>query len=313
MKQSSFVVLYHKETILPNHNPSRTHGCLPGLPVEYLRMSCVTRHLYSLVWLLGTGPLLFSQPISPPFTQPPTLENEGVPLLPDTNQPSAPASPTPEVTTLPTPTPNPTAVPEAAPKPPAPAPFRLKGLTECPPHIQELIRSAFRLEEQKLSYQYGSADPSKGGMDCSGTVSYLLRDSGWKKVPRQSDAFYRWVWESGNFVAVNGTTFESFEWKKLKPGDLLFWTGTYAVSKDRDPAISHVMIYLGLEEVTGRRLMFGASEGRRYQDKTRSGVGVFDFYLPVIGKTEGGRQPRFIGYGSVPGLPDTLKTQVTNP
>ena len=151
-----------------------------------------------------------------------------------------------------------------------------------------------------LGYQYGSSNPQNGGMDCSGTVFYLLRQMGLKDVPRQADGFYHWVWSEKLFFAVNSasTNFDSFEWKLLQPGDLLFWTGTYDVK--RNPPISHVMIYLGEDEVTGHRFMFGASENRRYREMRKSGVGVFDFELPKPGTSDS--SSRFIGYARIPGL-----------
>jgi hypothetical protein len=51
--------------------------------------------------------------------------------------------------------------------------------------------------------------------------------------------------------------------------------------------------------------MMGASEGRRFNDVSRYGVSVFDFVLPRQVETDavGGKAPpRFIGYGSIPGL-----------
>jgi cell wall-associated NlpC family hydrolase len=271
----------------------------------------------TLILLLGAWSLLtaFAQEGTPPFTPPAEMQESPKPVekTPEAEPVTEiPVSPTPTPTVTPSPEPEPAKVLSPA-TAPAPAPVRLKGFAELPAKVQELVLGAFRLNNLNLSYKYGAADPSLGGMDCSGTVYYLLRELGWKNVPRQADAFYRWVWQSGQFVAVNGTTFDSYEWKNLRPGDLLFWTGTYAVSKDRDPAISHVMIYLGVDQDTGRRVMFGASDGRRYQDKSRSGVGLFDFNLPVIGKTDSGRQPRFIGYGRIPDPPEIKTSQVTKP
>jgi peptidoglycan DL-endopeptidase CwlO len=210
---------------------------------------------------------------------------------------------------------SPTSIPEiektSEPEKPAPPPsdpplVALRDFKNNPPIIQTLILRAFALHQQNLGYRFGSADPQQGGMDCSGTVSFLLRDLGWKNVPRQSDGFYRWAWQAETFRAVHASTWKSFEWAQLQPGDLLFWVGTYSVQKERDPAISHVMLYLGEEEGSGRKLMFGASEGRRYQGKSKNGVGLFDFYLPEADKTSPQR-PRFIGYARIPGLETTVQ------
>jgi hypothetical protein len=46
----------------------------------------------------------------------------------------------------------------------------------------------------------------------------------------------------------------------------------------------------------------GASEGRRFNDVSRSGVSVFDFEMPRHAKGDTGTS-RFIGYGAIPGFP----------
>ncbi len=61
------------------------------------------------------------------------------------------------------------------------------------------------------------------------------------------------------------------------------------------------MIYLGTNRHTGRRVMVGASEGRRFNDISRYGVSVFDFELPRHASGDTGAS-RFIGYGAIPGL-----------
>jgi cell wall-associated NlpC family hydrolase len=172
-----------------------------------------------------------------------------------------------------------------------------------PVAVQTLIADALALTKEGLVYKYGSNDPKNGGMDCSGTVQYVLKKEGVASVPRDASEFYKWTREQGLFQAVNSTDPHSFEFADLKPGALLFWIGTYDVQ--RDPPITHVMIYLGTEKKTGKRVMFGASEGRRYGSSPRYGVSVFDFTMPGFpppaSYTAG--KARFIGYAAVPGLP----------
>jgi cell wall-associated NlpC family hydrolase len=172
-----------------------------------------------------------------------------------------------------------------------------------PAPIRTLIADALALTGQGLSYKYGSADPKNGGMDCSGTVNYVLLHEGVAGVPRDASGFYIWVRQPGLFQAVNSTDPGTFELAALKPGDLLFWTGTYSI--ERDPPITHVMLYLGTEKKTGKRVMFGASEGRRYGGASRYGVSVFDFTLPGFPppKSYTSGTARFIGYAPIPGLP----------
>jgi cell wall-associated NlpC family hydrolase len=183
----------------------------------------------------------------------------------------------------------------------------LQDFDSDPPEVRRLLEQALALTTQNLTYKYGSDDPREGGMDCSGTVYYLLGQAGAKDAPRDASEMYRWVWERGEFRSVLSSNPETFELAKLKPGDLLFWSGTYHV--ERDPPVTHVMIYLGINRATGRRVMVGASEGRRFNGKSRYGVSVFDFTLPgskSAGETASGGagdlQARFVGYGSIPGL-----------
>jgi cell wall-associated NlpC family hydrolase len=164
-----------------------------------------------------------------------------------------------------------------------------------------MVDTALELTTRNLDYKYGSADPSSGGMDCSGFVFYVLNQAGLRDVPRDSSQQYVWVRKAGTFRAVNSRHEDTFELDELTPGDLLFWTGTYSI--ERDPPITHAMIYLGREKGTNQRIMVGASDGRTYKGESRYGVSVFDFKVPRAAKTDEGRlTPSFIGYGRVPGL-----------
>jgi len=170
--------------------------------------------------------------------------------------------------------------------------LQLKHYENYPYKTQQLIEQALHLSNQNLTYLYGSADPKKGGMDCSGTIYHLLKNSHIKDVPRQANDIYRWVWQKGHFVAVNSDQFSSFEFSKLKPGYLLFWSGTYNTT--HTPPISHVMLYLG-HDYHNHPIMFGSSYGRSYLGKPISGVGLYDFKLPSRNS-----KARFLGYGCIP-------------
>ncbi len=176
-------------------------------------------------------------------------------------------------------------------------PEDLVEYSKMPSKIQKLIRGALELTTQKLGYKYGSNSPVNKGMDCSGTVQRALISAGVKGVPRSSYTMYHWAKQAGKLNVVSGVhSFGHQSLENLKPGDLLFWEGTYA-TKDRVPPISHVMIYLGTLKSDGKPVIFGASSGRRYRGTKIHGVSVFDFSLPKPDS-----KARFTGFGPVPGL-----------
>jgi cell wall-associated NlpC family hydrolase len=165
--------------------------------------------------------------------------------------------------------------------------------------VRKLMESALEMTTQDLTYTYSSDDPANGGMDCSGFTAYVLRKNGYPDVPRDASEQYLWVRKAGTFRAVLSRNEETFELDDLRPGDLLFWMGTYAT--DHDPPITHTMIYLGTEKGSKHRIMVGSSDGRAYHGKSRWGVSVFDFEVGGRGKTNG---VMFVGYGRPPGLRD---------
>jgi hypothetical protein len=174
-------------------------------------------------------------------------------------------------------------------------PIPIAQLVEYPtysPAVRALILKAQLLSQMKLTYLYGSSDPKNKGMDCSGTIYYLLNQMKINHVPRQSDELLTWVEDNKKLYRVNHNDFSSPDFSNLNPGDLLFWSGTY--STHRRSGISHVMLYLGKNK-NGDRLIFGSSDGRTYQGKKMWGVSVFDFLLP-----NGAGPQRFVGYGRIP-------------
>ncbi len=224
-------------------------------------------------------------------------------------KPSPTPTPSPEESASASPgpseTPKASATPSASPKKKgAPATIsasEIEGYEKYPEHIRNVIDMGLDLTKRNLDYKYGSADPANGGMDCSGFVFYVLTQNGVRDVPRDSSQQYVWLRKAGTFRAVNSRHDDTFELEELAPGDLLFWTGTYSI--ERDPPITHAMIYIGREKGTNQRVMIGASDGRTYKGESRYGVSVFDFKVSRTGKTDEGRlTPTFIGYGHIPGL-----------
>ena len=168
----------------------------------------------------------------------------------------------------------------------------LQDFNANPEKVKTLINLGLNLAGQHLKYQYGDANPKAGGMDCSGTIYYMLKTMGIKEVPRSSNLIYSWVWKKGHFYAVNSNKQDSFEFSHLNPGDLLFWNGTYAI--DRNPNVTHVMLYIGKNKA-GELLMLGASDGRTYKGRQIYGVSVFDFKMPAPDS-----KSRFLGYSCTP-------------
>ena len=204
-------------------------------------------------------------------------------------EPQPPSSEAAQATPSPSPSPTTAAVSSLKPD-------DLRSFYNNPPEVQQLLTAALELTELNLSYLYGSADPTRGGMDCSGTIYFLLQKMGVSDVPRTASQQYVWVRRADVFHPVVSTHMDSFELDALRPGHLLFWTGTY--SADVDPPVTHTMIYLGKARSDGRPLMVGASDGRTFRGDKKFGVSVFDFVIP---KPEG-RNPmsRFIGYAEIP-------------
>src|ERR1041385_3590862 len=181
------------------------------------------------------------------------------------------------------------------------SPDEIAEYESYPPKVRQIVDAGLALTKQNLGYTYGSADPKNGGMDCSGFIYYVLQQNGFSDVPRDSSQQYVWVRKAGGFNAVLSRKEDSFELDALKPGDLLFWRGTYSI--DRDPPITHTMIYLGREKRTNKRVMLGSSDGRTYDGKQRFGVSVFDFKVPPPPNSGDAKiSPVFVGYGRIPGL-----------
>lgn len=174
--------------------------------------------------------------------------------------------------------------------------------------VRKLIEVSLSLTKKKLGYQFGSNSPDNWGMDCSGTVQCTLKMFGMEKVPRSSWDFYQWAKASGELKPAQGvTTLEDPSLADLKPGDLLFWEGTYETG-DRVPPISHVMIFLGTLKKDGAGVMFGASSGRRYRGKSIHGVSVFDWAVPGPESAS-----KFVGYSPIPGLKPKDEIPVAKP
>ena len=144
------------------------------------------------------------------------------------------------------------------------------------------------LASKRLPYRFGGSNPGAGGMDCSGTVRWVMRSMGQRDIPRTAYDQYRWLSKQGMIYSPRST---SDAVSQLRPGYLLFWSGTYRSSKP----ITHVMIYAGYDQRTGKHMVFGA-KGKTKRGVNGAGVDFFKMKLDLGGSTN------FAGYAPVPGF-----------
>src|SRR5207244_10476727 len=129
----------------------------------------------------------------------------------------ATATPTPVLTPLPTETPLLRPMPSLPPMiKTSPTPIAKKAATapttisiteiadsqSYSPDLRKIVELSLNLAPRNLSYKYASADPAKGGMDCSGFIYYVLTSCGFKDVPRDAGDQYIWVRKAGIFEDV---------------------------------------------------------------------------------------------------------------
>lgn len=160
--------------------------------------------------------------------------------------------------------------------------------------VAQVQQVCHEVSKHRLPYVFGGESYAEGGMDCSGSVHHVLSRVGYRYVPRQSNHQYYWLVKTGEFKKAS--SLDERILGKMKPGDLMFWKGTYNTGK-RWPNVSHVMVYMGRDPRTGKYWMFG---GRGTSKRGVNGGGV-DFFSFSPRESEG-RSASFIGYGSVPGV-----------
>ena len=175
----------------------------------------------------------------------------------------------------------------------------LKGFAELPETRRTLIQTALKAigEVAGMPYLYGGNGAADGGFDCSGALHHVLRKAG-LKPPRTSADQFLWIRKNSKLhpvpSAARDISHESFA--ALRPGDLLFWTGTYQPDDARLVKITHVAMFLGYEEKDGRPVMINATNGRSYRGQKVNGYGICDFRVPKADS-----KSRLVGYGTPPG------------
>ena len=132
----------------------------------------------------------------------------------------------------------------------------LREFESLPEDRKMLIRTAIDVARESpwLPYLYGGSSPKDGGFDCSGAMYFVLNTAG-LEPPRTSAAQYLWVKGEKRLHEIPNdvTSLDHEGMKKLQPGDLLFWGGTYAPEDQRTVNVTHVALYLGHEKKTASR------------------------------------------------------------
>jgi cell wall-associated NlpC family hydrolase len=176
----------------------------------------------------------------------------------------------------------------------------LAGFDALPEDRKKLIQQAITTAQTSpwLPYKFGGSDPKDGGFDCSGAMYFVMNAAG-LKPPRTSADQYLWIKEADRLheVPTDVRDIDHPGLATLTPGDLLFWSGTYAPSDGRTANITHVAMYLGKEKKDQRPVMINATDGRSYRGTQANGYGVYDFYLPREGS-----KAVFAGFGTPPGI-----------
>lgn len=176
----------------------------------------------------------------------------------------------------------------------------LKEFEALPEDRKKLIRKAIDVATLSpwLPYQFGGSCPKDGGFDCSGAMYFVMTEVG-LDPPRTSANQFIWIKTGKRLreVAATVTSLDDPAMKALRPGDLLFWGGTYIPTDGRLLNITHVALFLGHEKKDGNAVMINATDGRSYRGIKANGYGVYDFRLP----REGGKSV-FMGYGTPLGI-----------
>jgi cell wall-associated NlpC family hydrolase len=115
-------------------------------------------------------------------------------------------------------------------------------------------------------------EPRSWAMDCSNTSRYLYKVTAGIQLPRTASDQYYYLHLQGKAwdAPLNSQGFVDTQFlrRNLKPGDLLFWENTYR--PERQPPITHVMVYLGTNE-KGQWIMAGSQSSRGGEHNRRNG------------------------------------------
>lgn len=136
----------------------------------------------------------------------------------------------------------------------------------------QLVRTAAQIiVKERPIYSFGAHKPVLGRYDCSSFIKETALRAKLAPLPRDSRSQFELLKRTGKVWLKNDPG-----WQDLRPGDLIFFSGTYRHSHSNP--ISHVMIYAGENQMIGAQ---------------SSGVGLFDF-TPVSPKGSPGSDCRSV-------------------
>ncbi len=171
----------------------------------------------------------------------------------------------------------------AAPNP-TPAPGSPSGSRYTPEQValqKKFVEETRQLALSGVGYDSSWRPPgeeSDWAMDCSNTTRYLYRKVAGIGIERTASDQYYDLQQKGMAWEVprdgQGEPASAALFAKLQIGDLLFWQNTY--KPERDPPITHVMIYLG-QNKEGQYLMAGSQMGGGFFNVSGSGPDIYLF------------------------------------
>lgn len=196
---------------------------------------------------------------------------------------------------------SPTISPSTPPSTPVVKSNEAEAPKAVPPTIS--LKERFLVEIRKMiadRVSYNSSWRPEGSdrswiMDCSNTTRYLFYKIFKIDIGRTASEQYYRLKVKGRAWDVpldgNGRADIDYLHSNLKVGDLLFWEHTY--SPDREPPITHVTVYLGMDE-EGRFLMAGSEQGKGLIDRGFNGPDLY--YFNPLAQKGGHRQFLFFGW-----------------
>lgn len=127
-----------------------------------------------------------------------------------------------------------------------------------------VLYEADRLARMGLRYQWGSANPARGGLDCSGFVMAIYKKVYGVDLPDESNKQWEWMKTRGRVWDATSNWTPGM----LQPGDLVFYSGT--IDNGRSHPVTHVMIWCGGDVVAGAQ-----HSGPRLDGRSGGGVAYF--------------------------------------